>query len=244
MDSRIKAIYKGIEEHSSFFEERKGHLARELKSSKNFVCTPDLKHWTFIKSVGYDGGYHYHGGVAKKHMEKLGFVNVYGLSSVEVKEKMESAFSDWAERIDENWLVNKLERRAEYKKPIELYLHKSLIDGLLASSSLAENNSQKEFEEGFKKEITHEVAHRDSKLVSEAKKKYGTSCFVCDFNFGEVYGTHGEAFIEIHHLFAISEGERVSKVEDVRPVCANCHKMLHRCEKLLSIEELKKIMHK
>jgi len=76
---------------------------------------------------------------------------------------------------------------------------------------------------------------------------HGFDCAVCDFNFHETYGSHGEGFIHVHHLnpVASSDGEyKVNPEADLRPVCPNCHAMLHRGQALqpLSIIELKEIM--
>ena len=71
---------------------------------------------------------------------------------------------------------------------------------------------------------------------------YGYNCSVCNFNFYEVYGEIGKEFIHVHHLTEISQiGEQymVNPVDDLRPVCANCHSMLHRRKPAYSIEELK-----
>lgn len=82
-----------------------------------------------------------------------------------------------------------------------------------------------------------------------ARKKcieyYGTSCCICDFNFGKVFGELGEGFIHIHHLRPLSEiGEEyeVDPLRDLRPVCPNCHAMIHQCPTPLSIEEMKKLL--
>ncbi len=48
----------------------------------------------------------------------------------------------------------------------------------------------------------------------------------------------------MHHLKQLSEvGEEyeVDPIKDLRPVCPNCHSMLHRKRLALSIEELKEI---
>ena len=74
---------------------------------------------------------------------------------------------------------------------------------------------------------------------------HGASCAVCGFNFEDVYGTLGKGFIHVHHLTPLAEIEGpkgVDPAEDLRPVCPNCHYMLHRNEELLSPEELKAIL--
>jgi 5-methylcytosine-specific restriction protein A len=57
-----------------------------------------------------------------------------------------------------------------------------------------------------------------------------------------MYGDIGKGFIHVHHLKPVSQiGEtyEVDPINDLRPVCPNCHAMLHRPEETLTIEELK-----
>jgi len=61
------------------------------------------------------------------------------------------------------------------------------------------------------------------------------SCSACSFDFYSFYGEIGKGFIEIHHkkpVFQYSEveGEMFLKhaVDNVAPVCSNCHRMIHR----------------
>jgi 5-methylcytosine-specific restriction protein A len=53
----------------------------------------------------------------------------------------------------------------------------------------------------------------------------------------------GEGFIHVHHLLDLSlvqPGKRVDGVKDLRPVCPNCHAMLHhKSRPARSIEWLK-----
>lgn len=60
---------------------------------------------------------------------------------------------------------------------------------------------------------------------------YGYSCWVCDLNFAERYGTLGGEFIEVHHLFPVAqlpEGYVVNPITEMVPLCSNCHSMAHR----------------
>jgi 5-methylcytosine-specific restriction protein A len=59
---------------------------------------------------------------------------------------------------------------------------------------------------------------------------YGARCVVCGLDFGKVYGEVAEGLIHVHHLKPISEvGESyvIDPVEDLRPVCPNCHAVIH-----------------
>jgi HNH endonuclease len=74
---------------------------------------------------------------------------------------------------------------------------------------------------------------------------YGARCSVCDFDFGTRYGEIGEGFIHVHHLLPLSslgQEYKVDPKQHLRPVCPNCHEMLHRRRPPYSIEELKRTM--
>lgn len=72
----------------------------------------------------------------------------------------------------------------------------------------------------------------------------GLNCKACGFNFENVYGGLGEGFIHVHHLKPLSEireSYQVDPINDLVPVCPNCHAMIHRYG-LLSIEQLREIL--
>ena len=72
---------------------------------------------------------------------------------------------------------------------------------------------------------------------------YGYVCQVCGFDFQKAYGDLGKDFIEVHHLTPISETEgehEVDPVNDLVPLCSNCHSMIHRGEdRPLTLEEMR-----
>jgi len=79
----------------------------------------------------------------------------------------------------------------------------------------------------------HKIRERDSSIIASAKalakKEKRFYCEVCTFNFEEYYPGLGKGFIECHHKQPISlGGVRITKVQDLAIVCANCHRMLHR----------------
>lgn len=106
-----------------------------------------------------------------------------------------------------------------------------------------------EFPEGKGGYRLHRQIERSSPLIREAKAKAKRDgrlyCWVCPFDFAEVYGERGEGFIEAHHTIPVSEiGENgISKIEDIAMVCSNCHRMLHR-RPWLTIDELAEIISK
>ena len=73
----------------------------------------------------------------------------------------------------------------------------------------------------------------------------GCKCCVCGFDFEKVYGDLGKNIIEIHHIKPVSELDknyRIDPINDLVPVCSNCHTMLHKKNPPLLPEELKEIM--
>ncbi len=74
---------------------------------------------------------------------------------------------------------------------------------------------------------------------------YGTACSVCSFDFGTTYGDIGEGFIHVHHLREISSignEYEIDPIEDLRPVCPNCHAMLHTDRPALTIDSLRQFL--
>ena len=50
-------------------------------------------------------------------------------------------------------------------------------------------------------------------------------------------------FIECHHNIPLheKENERLTKLSDLSLLCSNCHRMIHRKKKWLTIKELKEL---
>lgn len=70
-------------------------------------------------------------------------------------------------------------------------------------------------------------------------------CYACGFDFGAAYGPEFAGFIHVHHLRPLSEvgGEHaVDPVEDLRPVCPNCHAVIHHGGRLRGIDEVRQLL--
>ena len=143
--------------------------------------------------------------------------------------------------------------------PIKVVEVSDFLDELLSLSENREKadkldkntpNFQDSFPEGKLKERLHKQRERSSSLIKavkqEALEEHGKlECQCCGFDFEDMYGDVGREFIEAHHTKPISElhqdGERTKK-EDIAPVCANCHRMLHKRRPWLVMNELKKLI--
>lgn len=96
--------------------------------------------------------------------------------------------------------------------------------------------------EGATKKIAVNYYERSAVARAQCIKHYGCRCVVCGFDFEEVYGELGKAFIHVHHVVPLSEIKEnytVNPIEDLRPVCANCHAIIHRTAPALSLEKVK-----
>ncbi|WP_445156783.1 HNH endonuclease [Halomonas sp. E14] len=99
--------------------------------------------------------------------------------------------------------------------------------------------------EEAKKTIAVNVYERDPNARKKCLKHWGTKCVICNFDFERVYGELGRGLIHVHHLKPLAEvGEEydLNPVSDLRPICPNCHAMLHRKRPALSIAELKEFI--
>lgn len=105
---------------------------------------------------------------------------------------------------------------------------------------------QADFDEGFRRQTVASRAERNPKVVEEAKRIHGTTCFACGFDFGAAYGERGDGFIEIHHLKPVSmrgkKGSKTNVATDVVPLCSNCHRMVHRGDEMLTPLQLKALV--
>jgi len=115
---------------------------------------------------------------------------------------------------------------------------------------IPEENANKLFE-GAKRQITVNAYERNSKARAkciEYYKKLNNGkivCQICDFDFGAFYGEEMEGKIHVHHLkplYEIGEGYEVDAINDLIPICPNCHLVVHSKEPAYTPEEIKKCL--
>lgn len=110
-----------------------------------------------------------------------------------------------------------------------------------------EMDEQKVYTEGTPNQVLVTKYERNPFARKTCINHYGLSCSVCEFNFENEYGELGKDFIHVHHLRQVAEiGKeyKIDPIKDLRPVCPNCHAMIHKRKKPYSIEELKEKMKK
>jgi 5-methylcytosine-specific restriction protein A len=95
--------------------------------------------------------------------------------------------------------------------------------------------------EGAVKQIYVNSYERSRDARDQCVKRYGARCVICGFDFEKTYGKIGRNVIHVHHLKPLSEiGEKhpVDYINDLRPVCPNCHVMIHKKTPPYSIDEV------
>ena len=124
----------------------------------------------------------------------------------------------------------------------------SLVRELLArrrTLSPEEIHELDDLTEGAKQTVTVNAYERNAKARRKCLDEFGTTCHVCQMRFDTVYGSLGRGFIHVHHTKPLSEiGEEyvVDPVNDLIPVCPNCHAMLHKKCPPYTIADLREIM--
>lgn len=96
--------------------------------------------------------------------------------------------------------------------------------------------------EGAVSKINVNIYERSRRARKACLAHYGPQCQVCEIKFIEKYGDIGEGFMHVHHIIpltSIGKEYIVDPINDLVPVCPNCHSMIHRKDPPYSVEELK-----
>lgn len=99
------------------------------------------------------------------------------------------------------------------------------------------------FKEGKVVQVFVNRYERNQRARQECIRHHGDKCFACGFDFGITYGDIAKGFIHVHHLTQladINEEYDVDPINDLVPLCANCHSVIHLTKPAMTIEELKK----
>jgi len=97
--------------------------------------------------------------------------------------------------------------------------------------------------EGASKSVSVNSYERNPVARAQCLEHHGYTCKICSFNFENFYGAIGKNYIHVHHLLPLSEIKGkyvVDPLNDLVPVCPNCHAMIHSTRPALQIDQLKK----
>lgn len=103
------------------------------------------------------------------------------------------------------------------------------------------------FTEGSVQRIQVNRYERDPRAREKCIQHYGPKCYLCPFDFVETYGEVMFGFIHVHHLNPLSSlgaDYEVDPIRDLRPVCPNCHAVLHHRpgEPPYSLDEVREML--
>ena len=181
-------------------------------------CVPELER----KDIGLDGlNIHGPGGFKMAHVR-------YPFKE---NGERDSYFSDCS-----SWVARVLSYIDSYKTTPHVTVE------LLYPDELTE---PEKYPEGARKLVTVNAYERDNRARNKCIEKYGYRCAVCCFDFYDTYGKIGMGFVHVHHLiplYKVGKQYRVDPVKDLRPVCPNCHAMLHRSGGVMTIDSLRKVL--
>ncbi len=119
------------------------------------------------------------------------------------------------------------------------------IDTQTSTNALEEFNGDECLTEGTAFTVKVSAYERNPVARQKCIDYYGFSCFVCGFNFKNTYSEIQRDHTHVHHLIplaSIGKEYVIDPIQDLRPVCANCHAVIHLRTPPYSIEEMKSML--
>ncbi|VVH61079.1 hypothetical protein BSPWISOX_184 [uncultured Gammaproteobacteria bacterium] len=97
------------------------------------------------------------------------------------------------------------------------------------------------------KQIKRSFQLRESAIAYYMEERGNISCDICSFDFEYTYGDPAKGYIEMHHIKPIYmyTDDNIQQVisdaiKNLLPVCANCHRVIHKTRPPYEIEDIKK----
>jgi len=118
---------------------------------------------------------------------------------------------------------------------------------LAAFAALPEEAAHPEqYVEGAVVQITVNAYERSPKARAACIAHWGLACQACGMTFGERYGPQAAGYIHVHHLrplAAVGAEYVLDPVNDLVPVCPNCHAVMHlRREEPYTVEDVREML--
>lgn len=114
-----------------------------------------------------------------------------------------------------------------------------------AFCALPEEAEAHDLLEGQIRRISVDRFERDGKARRACIEHYGCECAACGLTLSSVYGDVAAHFIHVHHLLplaSVRRRHRVDPIRDLRPVCPNCHAVIHLKSPPFSIDEVRALV--
>jgi hypothetical protein len=114
-----------------------------------------------------------------------------------------------------------------------------------ANARISELPADIGFDEGaLKRRLVNEYKRNKKNRIRCLEFYKPRTCFICGFSFEEHYGADGKELIEVHHEIPLAKqggSHKVNPKKDMKPVCSNCHFVIHSVEPCKTIEEMCRI---
>jgi 5-methylcytosine-specific restriction protein A len=108
-----------------------------------------------------------------------------------------------------------------------------------------EINEKEQYFEGSTHSITVNVYERNPVAREKCILYYGCKCYFCGITLADIYGEIAQGHIHVHHLKQLSDISmeyQIDPINDLRPVCPNCHVIMHLKNPPYSIDEMKSLI--
>jgi hypothetical protein len=210
--------------------------ARQLK--------PPYRPSDFLRMVNELGGKGAADRLLAKGEVSSGFAELYtrGVENLKISVEYLVLQSPWRALFDQQQLA--IARARLQRVNCDLPPENSELS--VRDQPLAEEISQGlHLSEGAVRQITINAYERNATARAVCIAHHGTTCYACGFNFGAAYGQVAEGLIHVHHLRRLSEIREeyeVDPIADLRPVCPNCHAVIHLGGESRSIEEVRQLL--
>jgi len=168
--------------------------------------------------------------IPKCDLEKLHLNDVIDFNSLSTVKKRIWLF------FPKNSKYSGIEPTEAFKSPVDL----SLLD-YTGSDEVPEIF----FREGKAQIVYVNRYERNEKARDKCIEYWGYKCYVCGVILKDIYGEIAEGFIHVHHLKDLSligKEYSVDPINDLRPLCPNCHSIVHLETPAMNIDKLKTLL--
>ena len=121
----------------------------------------------------------------------------------------------------------------------EMLERSGVMAGVVTDAEFSSTNQEPLFE-GGKLLVEVNKYERNPEARHQCLQHWSTDCQVCGVDLKTVYGAVGPRLVQVHHktpLSVVGEEYEVDPIEDLVPVCPNCHMLIHSNRAALSVEE-------
>lgn len=216
----------------------RNELNRRRQGSGHYASAPD-SHYVWSQTDGAQRLAAFMGIVEAPHRAHLSIAAATGINGATPKGHHPG-------------LVDAIAREAGAHLPQPGYVAARRPDGVIVPEPPTEadgappaSTASAAYVEGGVREVTLSRVERDPAARTACIAHYGVACGVCGVVLERVYGRAARDLIQVHHVTPLSsrKGRRkIDPVLDLRPVCPNCHAVIHRYPEPYTIEQVRAML--